>query len=112
MANSSTAVPVDFPRNSELETELDRQGIRYKRIAAFPLSHIRVLEQAQVRSEGERAPKDMVERYTAHMRAGAVFPPLVLHESPEATTVVDGHTRMKAAQNERRPTFPAYVLSG
>jgi ParB-like chromosome segregation protein Spo0J len=103
---------VDFPQNGELETELTRQGIRFKRIAAFPLSHIRVLEQAQVRSEGERAPKDMVERYSAHMRSGAVFPPIVLHESPEATTVVDGHTRIAAAQKERQATFPAYVLTG
>jgi ParB-like chromosome segregation protein Spo0J len=110
VANSSSAVPVDFPQNGELESELDRQGIRYKRTAAFPLSHIRVLDQAQVRSE--RAPKDMVERYRAHMRSGAVFPPLVLHESPEATNVVDGHTRLRAAQKELRPTFPAYVLSG
>src|SRR5439155_9203105 len=67
---------------------------------------------AQVRSEAERAPKDMVERYAAHMRSGAIFPAIVLHESPEATSVVDGHTRIAAAKKERRSTFPAYVLSG
>jgi ParB-like chromosome segregation protein Spo0J len=110
--NSNSAVPADFPVNSELEAELTRSGIPFKRDAAFPLARIRVLEQAQVRSEGERAPKDYVERYSTQMRSGAVFPALVLHESADSSTVVDGHTRIVAAKKERRSTFAAYVLSG
>jgi len=63
-------------------------------------------EGQQVRSIEHRAPAAMVKRYAEQMKAGAVFPAIVVNERFE---LIDGNTRRRAAAKAGRPTIAAYV---
>jgi hypothetical protein len=75
------------------------------------IDEISDVEGNQVRVSEHRAPKAMVRRYAEQMKAGAVFPAIVVHDRRE---LVDGNTRrMAAVRNglERLETIPAYICS-
>lgn len=63
-------------------------------------------EGHQVRLIEHRAPTEMVTRYAQQMKAGAVFPAIVLNERGE---LIDGNTRRRAAVKAGRSTVPAYI---
>jgi ParB-like chromosome segregation protein Spo0J len=51
----------------------------------------------------------MVDRYVEQMKAGAVFPAIVVNERYE---LIDGNTRWVAARRNKHKTIAAYVCSG
>lgn len=54
---------------------------------------------------------DAVDRYTADMQAGAVFPPLILRRGDDRRWLpVDGNHRCTAARNAGRTVHPAYLV--
>ena len=68
-----------------------------------------VSEGHQVRLIQNRAPQAMVHRYVQQMKAGAVFPAIVVNERQE---LIDGNTRRQAAIKSGKDTIAAYVCSG
>jgi len=73
----------------------------------FRIADIRRLDGAQVRDLGHVAPEEGVQEYATQMRSGALFPPIVLMKP---NILVDGNTRLGAANAIGRETFPAYVV--
>jgi hypothetical protein len=72
------------------------------------VNKIRDVEGNQVRFIAHRAPKATVARYAEQMRAGAVFPAIVVNERYE---IIDGNSRWIAVQRNRITTIAAYICS-
>jgi ParB-like chromosome segregation protein Spo0J len=72
------------------------------------LGKLKVEQDSQVREEANRAPAGMVKEYALQMEAGAVFPPIIVDR--QGWRLLDGNTRMKAAQSINLAQFPAYVV--
>jgi len=92
-------------RGIAIEAKLREWNIPYSYDPAFPISEIKVLIEAQVRSAEHLADETQVEEFAEQMRNGAVFPPLLLHGEK---LMLDGNTRNKAARRNRMKTFPVF----
>lgn len=87
----------------------ERLAVRHIDYSFEPNYSIDALVEAdghQVRLIEHRAPTDMVTRYAQQMKAGAVFPAIVVNERGE---LIDGNTRRLAALKAGRSTIPAYI---
>lgn len=73
------------------------------------LANLVTAEGNQVRLIEHRAPATMVARYAEQMKAGAVFPAIVVNDRYE---VIDGNTRWQAAKKAGKDTIAAYICSG
>jgi len=94
-------------RDTRIEALLDEWGLPYELDLNFPLSRLKLEPATQIRAKDHQAPTSTVEEYTTHMRHGAVFPPIIV----SATNIlVDGNTRIAAAQRLARKTFAAYKV--
>lgn len=97
------------PSTSEqVETMLAARHIEYSFEPNLRIDAISDVEGNQVRLSEHRAPKAMVSRYAEQMRAGAVFPAIVVNDRRE---LVDGNTRRMAAMKNGLETIPAYICS-
>jgi hypothetical protein len=74
----------------------------------FAIDRIADADGNQVRMIEHRAPPDMVSRYAEQMKAGAVFPAIIVNERGE---LIDGNTRRLAAVKAGRSTIAAYICS-
>lgn len=99
------AVELQF---ATLEAKLIEWGLPYTVNLEFPIVDINQDPAAQVRGAANIAPKDRVEEYQMQMRAGAVFPPILVR-SP-GNIMIDGNTRVAAAKRVGRRTIPAILV--
>jgi hypothetical protein len=90
----------------QVEERLAARHIDYRFEPNFGIERIIDADGHQVRLIQHRAPADMVARYAQQMRAGAVFPAIVVNERGE---LIDGNTRRRAAVKVGRSTIPAYI---
>jgi hypothetical protein len=93
----------------QIEERLAARHIDYRLEPNYSIDAIADVEGHQVRLIEHRAPTDMVTRYGQQMKAGAVFPAIVLNERGE---LIDGNTRRRAALKAGRSTIPAYICQG
>lgn len=91
------------------QDKLTARGVHWEFEPNLDISRIRDVEGNQVRLSEHRAPKETVQRYTEQMKAGAVFPAIVVNERCE---IVDGNSRWMAARCNKRATVAAYVCFG
>jgi ParB-like chromosome segregation protein Spo0J len=87
--------------------KLREWNLTYEVVPDFPLSRVRRDDESQVRQLAHIAPALRVEEYAQQMRNGAMFPPILLM-TPDL--LIDGNTRLKAAQRIGRQTFPAIIV--
>jgi hypothetical protein len=103
-----------FPVDQALETELQSMGMVFERKTEFSLAAMQRRDGTQVRDADNRAPKESVDRYTAQLAEGALFPPIVVQADPAAPDLrfflVDGNSRVAALGRLNRKVFPAYVI--
>src|SRR6202035_2156884 len=92
----------------EIENKLATRSVSFTFEPNLRISQIRDVEGNQVRLSEHRAPKAMVARYAEQMKAGAIFPAIVVNEQYE---IVDGNTRWMAVQRNKKATIAAYVCS-
>lgn len=90
----------------QIEERLAARHIDYRFEPNFSIDSIVDAEGHQVRLIEHRAPADMVTRYAQQMKAGAVFPAIVVNERGE---LIDGNTRRHAALKAGRSSIPAYI---
>jgi ParB-like chromosome segregation protein Spo0J len=90
----------------QIEERLAARYIDYRFEPNYSIDAIVDVEGQQVRLIEHRAPIEMVNRYAQQMKAGAVFPAIVVNERGE---LIDGNTRRRAALKARRSTIPAYI---
>ncbi len=90
----------------QIEERLAARHIDYRFEPNYSVDAIVDAEGHQVRLIEHRAPAEMVTRYAQQMKAGAVFPAIVVNERGE---LIDGNTRRRAARKAGRSTIPAYI---
>lgn len=100
--------PVHPSASAQVETKLADRHVTFTFEPNLPVDQIRDVEGNQVRLSEHRAPKAMVDRYAEQMKAGAVFPAIVVNDQHE---LVDGNTRWMATRLNKRLTIAAYVCS-
>jgi hypothetical protein len=90
----------------QIEERLTARHIYYRFEPNYSIEGIADAEGHQVRLIEHRAPTEMVTRYAQQMKAGAVFPAILVNERGE---LIDGNTRRRAALKAGRSTIPAYI---
>ena len=90
----------------QIEERLAARHIDYRFEPNYSIDTILDAEGHQVRLIEHRAPTEMVTRYAQQMKAGAVFPAIVVNELGQ---LIDGNTRRRAALKAGRSTIPAYI---
>jgi hypothetical protein len=101
-------VDTKIPATSqEILKEADKLGFKYKFIPSYDIEQLDPdKRRVQVRMENV-APSQNVQSFMNHMKAGVVFPPLLLSLDG---FVIDANTRVKAAKKLKLSTFPAIVI--
>jgi hypothetical protein len=94
--------------SAQIERKLAARHIHFTFEPNLDVEKIRDVEGHQVRFTAHRAPKATVARYAEQMRAGAVFPAIVVNERYE---IIDGNSRWMALQRNKIRTIAAYVCS-
>jgi hypothetical protein len=94
--------------SAQTESKLAARHVGFAFEPNLDIKQIRDVEGNQVRLSEHRAPKAMVDRYAEQMKAGAIFPAIVVNDRYE---IVDGNSRWMAAQRNKRETIAAYVCS-
>ena len=80
----STTGTVMFPMDQALENELNSMGVAFERKTEFTLAAVERRAGTQVRDRQNQAPRESVDRYTAQLAEGALFPPIVVQSDPAA----------------------------
>jgi ParB-like chromosome segregation protein Spo0J len=93
---------------AQTENRLDARHLRFAFEPNLPIDQVHEVEGNQVRLSEHRAPKATVDRYAEQMKAGAIFPAIVVNDRHE---LVDGNSRLMAARAIGRKTIAAYVCS-
>jgi len=93
---------------AQTENRLAARHLRFTFEPNLPLDQILEVEGNQVRLSEHRAPKAIVDRYAEQMKAGAIFPAIVVNDRHE---LVDGNSRWMAARVIGRKAIAAYVCS-
>jgi hypothetical protein len=94
--------------SAQTESKLAARHVHFVFEPNLDIKQIRDVEGNQVRLSEHRAPKATVARYSEQMKAGAIFPAIVVNDRYE---IVDGNSRWMAALRNRRETIAAYVCS-
>jgi hypothetical protein len=94
--------------SAQTESKLTARHVRFAFEPNLDINQIRDVEGNQVRLSEHRAPKAMVDRYAEQMKAGAIFPAIVVNDQYE---IVDGNSRWMAAQRIKKETIAAYICS-
>ncbi len=94
--------------SAQIESKLDARQVAYQFEPNLSVDKIHDVEGNQVRLIDHRAPKALVDRYAEQMKAGAVFPAIVVNDRYE---IVDGNTRWTAVRRNKRDVVAAYVCS-
>lgn len=107
MARDAKDYVARHPASSvQIEERLAARHIDYRFEPNLSIDEIVDAEGHQVRLIEHRAPSEMVTRYAQQMKAGAVFPAIVVNERGE---LIDGNTRRRAALKAGHSTIPAYI---
>jgi ParB-like nuclease domain len=94
--------------SAQTESKLAARHVHFVLEPNLDIKQIRDVEGNQVRLSEHRAPKATVDRYAEQMKAGAVFPAIVVNDRYE---IVDGNSRWTASRRNKRETIAAYVCS-
>src|SRR5205823_3856296 len=87
---SSTGASTHSTSSNQVEERLRARHIPFSFEPNLPVDEIGITEGQQVRLIRHRAPPEMVARYAQQMKAGAVFPAIVVNDRRE---LIDGNTR-------------------
>lgn len=111
MSTPATSVSVnDVDGNPTIEAWLDQFGVRW-RLQDVSLGGIDRKASASNQARVVAHDPERVRRYTDALKAGAVFPPLVLWYSPDGKyVVIDGNNRLAAFDAASVTRHPAYVV--
>jgi hypothetical protein len=86
--------------------EIEKVGYAWKLHAQWDRQSIDPTKHIQVRDEADVAPKETVEQLAVSMAYNAIDPIVVTRDG----ALVNGHTRVKAAEKQNRRYLPAIVI--
>jgi len=96
----------EIVRSIQFESTFKGWNLPFELIEAVAIDSITRDDSTQVRELGNRAIPANVEQYALQMKNGTEFPPVVVWA--EQNWLLDGNTRLSAAQRIGRTTFPVY----
>ncbi len=93
-------LPVDphTAASVEIEAWLQSHGVRYAPPADIPMALIDEKRSRQNQARRDAIVADSVERYSASMRTGERFPPIVCYPDDGRLVIIDGNNRQAAAR--------------
>lgn len=94
-----------------VERWLQRYGISYAPPAPIPMDLIDEKRSRGNQARQEAIVADSVERFSQAMKAGAVFPPIVVHQWGSKLVIVDGNNRQAAAKKTGWTHITGIVIS-
>lgn len=94
--------------SAQTESKLAARHVHFVLEPNLDIKQIRDVEGNQVRLSEHRAPKATVDRYAEQMKAGAIFPAIVVNDRHE---IVDGNSRWMASRRNKKESIAAYVCS-
>ena len=94
-------------RVARVEVLLSDLGLSWEFVEDFNLASLIYEDGTQVRKTEHRAPKERVGEYAVQMKAGAEFPPIIVGDP---NVLVDGNTRVAAAELIKKAKHSAYVV--
>lgn len=101
-------------RDQRFEALFTRWKLTFEFVEDLSLDDdLHVVDEAQVRSLENIALPERVDQYSLQMKAGAVFPPIVVAAELRGVNdvMIDGNTRVFAARRTGRDTYPAYRVT-
>jgi hypothetical protein len=105
----NTTPPVWRPiHDPKVEHILNSWNLRFEIVEAVEIATIARVDDQQARSVAHRATPELVAEYYEHMKAGAPYPPIVLRNP---RLLLDGNTRLAAAEKLGLAYAPAYIVS-
>lgn len=104
--------PVTPPACSEqVESWLTSRGVTFKPCRRIALDRIKRDESRRNQARAEALDAEVVERYTAAVRAGEQFPPIVVYKSGAGFVIIDGNHRDEAHLKARSENIVAYEVA-
>lgn len=101
-------------RDPATEQWLDERHVEWRYDPAIPVDTIDQAASLANQARLEALDPDTVDRYTADMQAGHVFPPVVAHQRTTRTrklVLVGGNHRLAAARAAGLTTLPGYIIT-
>lgn len=107
------ALPVDARRAAAMEVERWLQGreVHYAPPTAIPLDLIDERRSRKNQARQEAIVTESVERFSAAMRGGDVFPPIVVFAEGGKLIIIDGNNRQAAAKKAGRDTIDGIIIA-
>lgn len=107
-----TATEVVHPaRQADVEAWLDRLGVTWRFNPDLRLAKVDQHAGLANQVRHQAIHEEVVERYTAAMNDGAVFPPIIVTDTDPAVPLGGNH-RIAAGLGSRCSTMPAYMVTG
>lgn len=107
-----TATEVVHPaRQADVEAWLTSLGVDWRFDPDLRLAQVDVNAGLANQVRHEPLHEEVVERYTAAMNDGALFPPIIATDT-DTPVPLGGNHRVAAANRARRVTHPAYLVTG
>lgn len=99
---------------TQVESWLQRRGVRYAPPTGIPMSMIDTRRSRANQARKDPIVEDSVKRFTAAMKEGRPFPPIVVHplgENSSKLVIVDGNNRHEAALQAKREFIYGIIIS-
>jgi hypothetical protein len=107
--NTNAGAAAHSASSNQVEDRLRARHIDFTFEPNLRLDGILDAEGHQVRLIEHRAPAEMVTRFAQQMKAGAVFPAIVINDQGE---LIDGNTRRLGAIKAGKEVIAAYICTG
>lgn len=96
-AQTELAVDEETASSVDVEAWLQRRGVKYAPATGIPLVAIDTKRSRQNQARKDPIVAESVERFATSMRAGRVFPPIVVYPMGGKVVIIDGNNRHEAA---------------
>lgn len=87
---------------TQVEAWLQRRGVRYAPAIEIPMSMIDTRRSRANQARRDPIVAESIERFQAALRAGRLFPPIVVYPMGNRLIIVDGNNRHEAAFRQKR----------
>lgn len=93
-----------------VEAWLQRRGVRYAPPTGIPMSMIDEKRSRQNQARRDPLVQESIDRFQAALKAGRVFPPIVVYPIGNRLVIVDGNNRHEAAKKQKREYIHGIII--
>jgi hypothetical protein len=107
---AGTEVSEDVGSAVAVEAWLQRRGVRYAPPTGIPMDLIDTRRSRGNQARKDPIVEDSVKRFTAALKQGRMFPPIVVYQFGNKLVIVDGNNRHEAALVAKREFIYGIVI--